>query len=171
LPAAAIRRRPALFTRLSLHLMRRCTEENIPTPRSSKPRLQPPYRRVSGLPSARLWRTSSPPPHRRQRAPGELRVVVLFLPVQTPSQTVHHSSRMPSPARSPAKRLPSPASALPLVIYTPPEPYDLACAVHIKTWCTPWLRSTVDQWTWSTAWSTVPSAARPIRACHVVLNQ
>jgi hypothetical protein len=92
LPAAAICRRPALFTRLSLHLMRRCTEKNIPTPRSSKPRLQPPPRRVSGLPSARLWRTSSPPPHRRQRAPGELRVVVLFLPVQTPSQTVHHSS-------------------------------------------------------------------------------
>jgi hypothetical protein len=87
---------------------------------STQPRLQPPPRRAPVIPTATHCRTSSTPPHRRQRASGEPRDVLLFLPVQTASQIVHRSAQTavsgevsgePPPLRCrrrPSPRRPSP---------------------------------------------------------------
>jgi hypothetical protein len=54
----------------------------IPMLGRTQPRPQPPPRRSPVIPAAPHRRTSSTPPHRRQRASGELRDVLLVLPVQ-----------------------------------------------------------------------------------------
>jgi hypothetical protein len=63
------------------------------TPRSTQPRPQPPSLRASEPPSASIRCMSSPPLHRRQRAPGELRAILLFLLVQTALETEPCNSR------------------------------------------------------------------------------
>jgi hypothetical protein len=75
----------------------------IPTRGSAQPRPQPPPRRAPVIPSAPLGRTSSTPPHRRQRVSGELRDVLLLLSVQTASQIVHRSAQTTISGELPAK--------------------------------------------------------------------
>jgi hypothetical protein len=55
--------------------------------------------------------TSSTPPHRRHRAAGELRTVLLLLPVQYVSQMVPSSPELPSPVMPRRALPPAPLSA------------------------------------------------------------
>jgi hypothetical protein len=78
-----------------------------PTPRSTQPRPQHPPWRAPVIPTAPHRRTTSTQPRRRHRAAGELRTVLLLLPVQSVSQTVPRSLEPPSPVMP--RRAPKPA--------------------------------------------------------------
>jgi hypothetical protein len=80
----------------------RCTRRTTRTPprrpgARSRGR-NPPPRRATVIPTAPRRRTTSTLPHRRHRAAGELRTILLLLPVQSASQIVAPSSRTPFPA-------------------------------------------------------------------------
>jgi hypothetical protein len=125
------RRLLSLFVLLSPFPFSRCTRRTTRTPprrpgARSRGRNLPP-RQAPVIPTTPRRRTSSTLPHHRQRAPGELRDLLLLLPVQTTSQIVHRSAQTTisgdAPASSAAgptgRRRPLPCAPPPL----PPPPY------------------------------------------------
>jgi hypothetical protein len=95
------RRLLPLSVLLSPFSFSRCTRRTTRTPprhpvARSRGRNSPP-RRAPVIPTAPRRRTTSTPPHCRHRAVGELRTVLLLLPVQSASQIVAPSSRTPFP--------------------------------------------------------------------------
>jgi hypothetical protein len=97
---------------------------HIPTPGSMQPRPQPPPRRAPMISATPHRRTSSTPPHRRKRAFGEIRDVLLSLPTQTASQIVHSSAQTAISGELPTKP-PSGAAAS--------RPFAAACRVRASS--------------------------------------
>jgi hypothetical protein len=105
------------------------------------------------IPTAPHRRTSSTPPHRHQRVSGELRDVLLFLPVQTASQIVHRSAQTTISGESPVSRRRPAAGAVRLPAAHRPHATGAvrwARTAQIKRGAYPLDWSTVDRWTKST---------------------
>jgi hypothetical protein len=123
--------------------------------RNQRPGTSPssPNRAVPGAPpssSRSCHCTSSTPPHRRQRAPGELCDVFLLLPVQTASQIVHRSAQTTISGESPVSRRRPAAGAGRLPTARRPHATGAvrwARTTQIKRGVYPLDRSTVDRWT------------------------
>jgi hypothetical protein len=129
-----------------------------PSPAGPRPEPRPP--REPAIPSACGRRARTPPSHRRQQAPVKVRVILLFLLVQTALETEPCSSRSSELQRCSSEPPPSPAECRRLPLAGHPSRPSRNRRPRLDQGYPRWPRSIMDQWTESTTRSTAMPAIR-----------